>query len=247
MKKIDWDKAFGECPEEFHNSVNSALSKISNREEKNMSRISLKKKVIITAAAVMAIGVTAVAAGKVASITGHSYLDDMVYSIEEIQAESDKENFDVKYPETLGGYAFEKGLVGEGDAADEEGNKRRDYNFLNLDYANGDKYASLYVEPIADITDMPEDKPCVDIDGITVYTIEQVFKFVPPDYEKTEQDIKDEEAGKLVFSYGTEDVEVKTMRQVTWEEGNLVFDIIAGDDTVDMDTLVDMAEDMIRA
>ena len=52
MKKIDWDKAFGECPEEFHNSVNSALSKISNREEKNMSRISLKKKVIITAAAV---------------------------------------------------------------------------------------------------------------------------------------------------------------------------------------------------
>ena len=37
------------------------------------------------------------------------------------------------------------------------------------------------------------------------------------------------------------------MRQVTWEEGNLVFDIIAGDDTVDMDTLVDMAEDMIRA
>lgn len=64
MKKIDWDKAFGECPEEFHNSVNSALSKISNREEKNMSRISLKKKVIITAAAVMAIGVTAVAAGK---------------------------------------------------------------------------------------------------------------------------------------------------------------------------------------
>ena len=234
MKKIDWDKAFGECPEEFHNSVNSALSKISNREEKNMSRISLKKKVIITAAAVMAIGVTAVAAGKVASITGHSYLDDMVYSIEEIQAESDKENFDVKYPETLGGYAFEKGLVGEGDAADEEGNKIRDYNFLNLDYANGDKYASLYVEPI-------------DIDGITVYTIEQVFKFVPPDYEKTEQDIKDEEAGKLVFSYGTEDVEVKTMRQVTWEEGNLVFDIIAGDDTVDMDTLVDMAEDMIRA
>ena len=97
MKKIDWDKAFGECPEEFHNSVNSALSKISNREEKNMSRISLKKKIIITAAAVMAIGVTAVAAGKVASITGHSYLDDMVYSIEEIQAESDKENFDVKY------------------------------------------------------------------------------------------------------------------------------------------------------
>ena len=45
MKKIDWDKAFGECPEEFHNSVNSALSKISNREEKNMSRISLKKKI----------------------------------------------------------------------------------------------------------------------------------------------------------------------------------------------------------
>ena len=103
------------------------------------------------------------------------------------------------------------------------------------------------MEPIADITDMPEDKPCVDIDGTTVYTIEQVFKFVPPDYEKTEQDIKDEEAGKLVFSYGTEDVEVKTMRQVTWEEGNLVFDIIAGDDTVDMDTIVDMAEDMIRA
>ena len=42
MKKIDWDKAFGEGPVDFHNSVNSALSKISNREENNMSWISFK-------------------------------------------------------------------------------------------------------------------------------------------------------------------------------------------------------------
>lgn len=247
MRKLDWNRAFGECPESFHDSVNSALDKISNREENNMSRISLKKKVVLTAAAVMVIGVTAVAAGKAVSLSGHTYLNDAIYSVEEIQQKSDDENFGVKYPETLGGYTFEKGFVSEGEAADEKGNKIREYEFLHLEYMKDDAEVILYVEPIADITDMPEDEHSVDIDGTTVYTIEQVFKFVPPDYEKTEQDIEDEASGKYIFSYGTDSVEVETMRQVMWKDGTLVFSILSNGGSTDMDTLVDMAGEIINA
>lgn len=61
----------------------------------------------------------------------------------------------------------------------------------------------------------------------------------------TEQDKEDEASGKYVFSYGTDEVEIQTMRQVMWKDGNVMFSLLDSEGTTDMDELVSMAEDVI--
>lgn len=248
MSKPNWNKAFGKCPDGFHNSVNSALSEISNREEKNMSKFSFGKKAIITVAAVMVIGVTAVAASKAVSLTGHTNLNEAIYNISDIQEKTDAEKINVKYIEEFSnGYKFVKGFESNGSAADENGETLREYKFYNLDYSKGKNDVVLYVDPDADITGVPDGEPALEIDGTDIYTFETVFKFVPPDYELTEQDKEDQESGKYVFSYGSEKVQTETMRQVMWQDGNLTFTLLDSTGTVDMSELTAMAEEMIKA
>ena len=76
-----------------------------------MSKFSFGKKAIITVAAVMVIGVTAVAASKAVSLTGHTNLNKAIYSITDIQEKTDEEKINVKYIEEFSnGYKFEKGF-----------------------------------------------------------------------------------------------------------------------------------------
>ena len=90
--------------------------------------------------------------------------------------------------EFTNGYKFDKGYESSNSAADDEGNVIRDYKSFSLDYVKDGKTISLFAEPNADITELPEGYNTVDVNGTEVYTIEAVFKFVPPDYERTEQD-----------------------------------------------------------
>ena len=60
---------------------------------------------------------------------------------------------------------------------------------------------------------MPTDCETVDVDGTTVYTMEDTYKFVPPDYEMTEQDKEDEASGKYIFSYGTDEVKYQNVNR----------------------------------
>ena len=47
MRNEDWNNIFGDTPEEFHKSVNSALEKIAEREETNMSRSMGIRKILL--------------------------------------------------------------------------------------------------------------------------------------------------------------------------------------------------------
>ena len=211
-----------------------------------MSKSVFTKKVVVAAAIVAAFGVTAVAAMKANIIESHTDLRSAVSDIEEIQQMSDDEKLDVKYPdEFTNGYKFDKGYESNDTAVDDEGNVIREYKSFSLDYVKDGKTISLFAEPNADITELPEGYNTVDVNGIEVYTIEAVFKFVPPDYEMTEQDKEDEASGKYVFSYGTDEVEIQTMRQVMWKDGNVMFSLLDSEGTIDMDELVSMAEDVI--
>ena len=142
---------------------------------------------------------------------------------------------------------LKKALNQTASAADENGEILREYKSFNLDYSDGKNDVTLYVDPDADIIGVPNDEPALEIDGTDIYTFETVFKFVPPDYELTEEDKEDQESGKYVFSYGSEKVETETMRQVMWQDGNITFTLLDSTGNVDMNELTAMAEEMIKA
>ena len=175
-------------------------------------------------------------------------MNKAIYSITDIQEKTDEEKINVKYIEEFSnGYKFEKGFESDSSAADENGEILREYKSFNLDYSDGKNDVTLYVDPDADLTGVPDDEPILEIDGTDVYAFETVFKFVPPDYVLTEQDKEDQESGKYVFSYGSEKVEIETMRQVMWQDGNITFTLLDSTGTVDMSELTAMAEEMIKA
>ena len=246
MKKEDWDKIFGETPEGFHNSVNSALNKISEREETKMRKAFFVKRAVIAAAIVAAFGVTAVAAMKASFLESHTDLRTAVTDIAEFQEMNDDENIGVTYPEELSGYTFDKGYASNDKASDTDGNVIREYKAFTADYVNGDKSVTVIADPSADIIEISNYYDTEDINGTTVYKSETTFKFVPPDYEMTEQDKADEASGKYVFSYGSNEVEIETMRQVAWvTDENVLITILSSDGMADMDELVSMAGEMI--
>lgn len=247
MRNEDWNNIFGDTPKEFHKSVNSALEKIAKREETNMSRSMGIRKIVVAAAVVAAFGVTAIAAMKAAGIESHTDLRDAVYSVSEIQELSDDEDFGVKYiDEFSNGYKFEVGYPSGGKATDADGNTIKEYTSFAVEYKNGDSDIVFFTEPNADVVDMPTDCETVDVDGTTVYTMEDTYKFVPPDYEMTEQDKEDEASGKYIFSYGTDEVEIQKVKQVMWKEGSVICTIIEQTGTLDMDELVSMAEEVMN-
>ena len=145
MRNEDWNNIFGDTPEEFHKSVNSALEKIAEREETNMSRSMGIRKIVGAAAVVAAFGGTAIAAMKAAGLESHTDLRDAVYSVSEIQELSDDEDFGVKYiDEFSNGYKFEVGYPSVGKANDADGNTIKEYTSFAVEYKRRQRYRFLY-------------------------------------------------------------------------------------------------------
>jgi len=247
MKKHNWDSAFEECPEGFHKSVNSALKEISNREEYKM-KASWSKKVIITVAAVAAIGVTAMATGKVASMTGHSsHLED-IYSVGEAEETAEKNGIDTEcVDEFSNGYKFKYANISDQNLNDEEGNLINSYKALDVDYENKDALIYLNIEPKSEYLEDDPGQFVETYNGTDISSIEYTNKSVPEDYELTEQDKLDEASGAIVFSYGSDEVEVNHISFVKWSSGDLNYSLMDMNSNLSIDELTIMAQEIIDA
>ena len=84
-----------------------------------------------------------------------------------------------------------------------------------------------------------------DYNGIAIAYISYVNKVVQADYQQTEQDMKDEESGKYVFSYGAEKVEISQVQGVEWEQDGIYYNITAIDSPLDKQGLINMAKEVI--
>ena len=66
------------------------------------------------------------------------------------------------------------------------------------------EYYTVYIEYERD--ERPEPNETEEIDGIEVRFSRDHFKFVPPDYEKTEEDLAAEETGHYYVSFGSDEI-----------------------------------------
>lgn len=247
MKKHTWDSAFEQCPEEFHNSVNSALREISKREENKMKK-SWSKKVVLTAVAVAAIGVTALAASKVVSITSHSsHLQD-IYTVEKAEEAAEENGIDTQcVDEFSNGYKFKSANVGNQDMNDENGNIIGSYKSFDVNYKSEDATIFLNIEPQSEYLEEEPGQLVENYKGTDIYSTEYTNKFVPADYKLSEQDKLDEASGDIVFSYGSDEVEVKHISFVNWSDGDLKYSLMDMDSSLSIDDLTKMSQEIIDA
>lgn len=147
------------------------------------------------------------------------------------------------------GYSFEEMQVENTRAVDEEGKTLYTFPELSVQYAkDGIRDIILCVdkrpekeedEKAPDLTDQ-----CGDIAlRYDVYT----YKFVPVDYELTEEDRANLERDDYEISVGTDEVEYAQMTHVTWEKDGVYYELLGDDTALSGEEMLEMAKEIINA
>lgn len=256
MKNYDWKNSFPKPSQEFHEKLCHTLDNLEVKEKGKMKKFTFKKGLIIAAAAVLILGSAAVATQGTTRVISSSSWAFPTYK-EIPSAEKLEKDIGITpkvLPEFSNGYTFEnatkvdnaiENLVdGSKRVVVVENGKEQKFKSLSIRYKNGDDKITLDAES----SDFDIEKKAQEAEiynGISIGYTAFTNKFVPGDYQQTEQDIKDESEGKYVFSYGTDDIEIHEVQGVTWIQNGIKYHINAMDSPLNEQELIDIAKEII--
>ena len=214
------------------------------------------KKIVIAAAAVALLGsITAVAAGHIATRESHSSVLDQVEDYGKIDSVRQEVGFDFPSLESFSnGFAFQYALPIDSSDYDEDGNVLSAYKTVGLSYSDGTQDVNIYIDAHSSATEGGADGSSAvrpvwsgEKAGIPLTVTQTVHKFVPPDYELTEEDLQLQASGDVVFSYGSVEVITRTSYSCMFDYDGLSYDIMGFDLTLQPEALADMAPELIAA
>lgn len=232
-------------PEDSRRMIRAVHQKIE--EDNRMKKWSAKKIVIVAAAVCMFGTITAVAAGKIAGISGSSDWNDAVYQYSQVADVEKKIGFEAKIPETFAnGYGFSSALPGTQASRDAQGNVVESVNDMSVGYKkSGMADITLIVAP-ARLSDIPPSGDSTFAHGdVTLYYTLTENLFVPPDYQVSEEEQALADAGKLNIGYGSAQVERTKSNMIYWEDGGACYTIISFDNTMTAEEFAGMAGEII--
>lgn len=217
-----------------------ARVKLQAKRERRKENVTMKfgVKKIVAVAAVCLLSVTAYAATQFHGSIQYSANDITAYGD---LAKAEKElGFDAKYVESFeNGFTFWRGGTGATQGMDEENNPVGEkYGTLTISYQNDD---GNYL-----ILEIAEGNPYAD-EGMNTegYSVSK-NKFVPPDYELTEEDKALQDAGELNIAYGSQEVELKTFEQYSWQDDGLYYTLGVFDCDLGEAALQGMAAEIMK-
>ena len=220
--------------------------------------VQMKKRKILAialaAALILALGAAASAlSGIPRSIGTHRMPKTAEYDTLEKLSKIEK---DVGYPVTVpaqfsNGYVFSK-LSVDGEAVYGDGNEvLKEYYGVHVTYTKPDEPdIILNLTPVLELEgggEAPEPSERRTAGGVTVGLSRDHYKFVPPDYEKTGDDLAREAAGHYYISFGADGIEERDMAFADFEIDGVnytLMDMYASEDS--FDTLAQMAKEIIE-
>ncbi len=238
--KSDFDKWMKEALAERVQNVEPSAQMLENirkeaeerRKETGFMKFGMKK--IVAVAAVCVMSVTAYAATQLAGVSVGTTNNITAY--EDVAKAEKKLDMDAKYVECFdNGFTFDRAGTGQEQGKDEEGNSIGNaYNVLAISYKNEEgQILHFSVQDGNSFVDAGQE-------ALTGYTV-TANKFVPPDYELTEEDKEMQEAGELNIAFGSEKVELMTYESYYWQDGGLYYSLGAFDCDFGEASMRDMA------
>ena len=151
-------------------------------------------------------------------------------------------------PDKIGEYTFSYGSdvdttaqndMGETEKVSEvDATYTKDGAELNL---SAHKSYTVFTE---DEMENPVPATTAEVNGITLTYRDAHYRFVPDDYEKSDEEKQQEKNGELVISYyGSDEVEDKMFQSVLWEQDGATY-LISGYDTGL--NMFDMAAELVK-
>lgn len=221
---------------------------ITNLEEFKMKKFNLKK-VILIGAACMALSATALIAG--GQIVGYSSSSSPLNAVKEfskLEKLEQKLGYDVHVVEEVAyGYKFDSMQVVNVKGRDADGNVMETYPTLDVDYKNeaGDRL-HLDIDQINVGAERRTPDQTLQVGDTTLYYNIDTYKFVPPNYELTEEDKANLEKPNYEISYGSQEVEMKMMSHVVWEKDGVNYGLLGIDTPLTADQMLQIASEMLQ-
>lgn len=216
-------------------------------EEASVMRKWNTGKMIVVVAAVCVLGsITAVAAGRINQINSQSsHVNNFTYG--QLGAMEKRLGFVTKAPEAFSnGYRFSTGVPVESSGMDQEGNVVGKGEDFSLDYKkDGQPDVYLTVENTTMYQGQGHPDQVFEHNGVSVAFNIDRYRFVPEDYQVSAEEQAEMDAGKLVISYGSEEVTNQVYQGVSWEQNGICYYMNSFDSSLTAEEMVQMAGEII--
>lgn len=222
-------------------------NRLQIREETKLMRLNKKKVVVVAAVACMAFGMTAFAAGKIASYRSWSNPRNEISDYSEAVTKSEELGSELIIPDTFSnGYTFDAANTMGVEGLDDNGNVIVSGTGFSTRYVKDSMPdISLYINQVYE---SGEESYAIDskkIGDVEVYFNQAVYKFVPVGYELTEEDKKNIEDPHFEMSYGSNQVEIKNCNGISFEKDGKYYNMFAWDCDMTADEWYEMAEELL--
>ena len=209
----------------------------------NKRNLSVKKAVAIVAvAATFLLGSTAFASGVLTGWFSHA---DKEY----ITMPSEQECIqDVGYAPVLiqefeNGYVYSTGYAINNERADEKTGVVDEFKSAMFEYEKDGDVVYFWQEKYEGVQNYGT---VIDsFAGVELYYTSYMNKIVPEDYEMTQADIEAEENGDLVFTWGSDSVQIMEVKSLQWIKEGVGFNLLQTGGNLDSSDLVAMAKEAI--
>ena len=234
------DKFPNECVSEarVHKNVYEQIE----RKGHYMKNIFIKK-MIVTAAALCVLGsMTAFAIGKITGVRAGSSLLDEVHTYEQAKELQKEYGPKINFPEKFSnGYEFKSAVPVHFETQDKDGNTIGSGTHLSVTYEKSGMEDIAFSEDVdMDNESSPtEIKVCEDSSELRFY--KTINKFVPENYELTDEDKKAQKEGHFNLAYGNDEIEV----MLSYIDGQK-YSLFKFGDELCIDELFEMAEEMMN-
>lgn len=235
--------------EKIYHNIKTELKGESYMKKK----INVKKFVICFGAAAVLLTAGVTASQFAAYSWGTSSIKDRIDHAPTKEEVSKEVDYSPKYAEKIGDYTLVSAQPGISGTADENHNKTSAVKDINFDYEKDGKRITLFTEsnPANPFTPSKAAVNAGEVNGITLYYTKTVNKFLPPsmekEYEPTEEEKKQMEEGTLNIAYGSDKEEILTSEHLSWDENGIHYSLLTMDNQVGMETLAQMAEEIINS
>lgn len=155
-----------------------------------------------------------------------------------------------KYTQELpGGFEYKNGGFGTAELLDETQNALTETSHISFLYERKQDKQQLMLnaEQIEQqyltygTTEIVE-----NYNNIPLYYHQQTYKFVPEDYNMTEEDQQAIESGKLQISIGSQEVEIQNYQNLSWYEQGINYSLSAFDGEYTVEQMTEMAKHIIN-
>lgn len=226
----------------------------SNLMENNRRRKwSVKKVIIGTAAACLAVGTVCIAGSGLKMYYSNGSNIPNYTSFADLAKAETEAGYEVDAVEM-----FENGFAAEGihlndmrienEAGQLEGKEKE----ISIDYKKGNENITFFARKLME-SENPEqllygrtpDKQLQAGDVSVIFT-RMTNKFVPADYELTEEDKKNMESEDFNLAYGSSEVQINQGYHVLWIENNILYTLYGTDLSISPEEMIHMAEEVIE-